>query len=293
MRAVAGGATLVSGDLGGNLNINAETNIGEEAIANAAAAAAMAAAQAKTKAEEQERITANRFPKLTQVDKLYSSYDFPEFDDTVTLEQFVENYRLFACSQLKLYYTPEIIRRFVSGMAASKILILEGISGTGKTSLPYSFSRYLDYPATIVSVQPCARPDGAARYSTSSQALQRNEFLRALTRQLPQGSQLLSSSIVNLARIESISQRCYSVLKCPARRMGAGSCATACRATRSADAASCIFLRTLFVAPRTTTTPPSQSPTRSTTGRCHRAERARGRVECSCSRNAISNTSIC
>ena len=37
------------------------------------------------------------------------------------------------------------------------LLILEGISGTGKTSLPYSFSRYLYNPATIVSVQPSYR----------------------------------------------------------------------------------------------------------------------------------------
>ena len=58
---------------------------------------------------------------------------------------------------MKLYYTPEIIRRFVAGMAASKLLILEGISGTGKTSLPYSFSRYMENPATIVSVQPSYR----------------------------------------------------------------------------------------------------------------------------------------
>ena len=45
--------------------------------------------------------------------------------------------------QLRLVLpVPEIVRRFVAGMAASKLLILEGISGTGKTSLPYSFSRY-------------------------------------------------------------------------------------------------------------------------------------------------------
>ena len=66
-------------------------------------------------------------------------------------------YRAIACSEMQLYYTPEIVRRYVAGMAASKLLILEGISGTGKTSLPYSFSRYLDNPATIVSVQPSYR----------------------------------------------------------------------------------------------------------------------------------------
>ena len=57
-------------------------------------------------------------------------------------EEFTEGYRLYAAGNLQLRYTPEIVRRFVAGMASSKLLILEGISGTGKTSLPYSFSRY-------------------------------------------------------------------------------------------------------------------------------------------------------
>ena len=81
----------------------------------------------------------------------------PAYDTLISLEDFTEGYRLYAASQLHLYYTPEIVRRFVAGMASSKLLILEGISGTGKTSLPYSFSRYMNNPATIVSVQPSFR----------------------------------------------------------------------------------------------------------------------------------------
>lgn len=86
----------------------------------------------------------HRFPKLSLVDEKYANFQYPKYDTQITLEEFVEGYRLFAASQMNLYYTPEIIRRFVAGMAASKLLILEGISGTGKTSLPYSFSRYLE-----------------------------------------------------------------------------------------------------------------------------------------------------
>ena len=63
----------------------------------------------------------SRFPKLTLVDRRYDAYLRPEFDDAITLEQLVENYRNFACSQLNLYYTPEVIRRFVAGMASSKL----------------------------------------------------------------------------------------------------------------------------------------------------------------------------
>lgn len=66
----------------------------------------------------------NRFPKLTLVDQKYHDYIPPVFDDQVTLEQLVENYRRYACSQMHLYYTDEIIRRFLAGMASSKLLIL-------------------------------------------------------------------------------------------------------------------------------------------------------------------------
>ena len=83
---------------------------------------------------------------------------------------------------MKLYYTPEIIRRFVAGMAASKLLILEGISGTGKTSLPYSFSRYMENPATIVSVQPSYRDrtEILGYFNEFSKRFNETEFLRAL-----------------------------------------------------------------------------------------------------------------
>lgn len=128
-----------------------------EGVADAAAAMAKATVEAKTLAEEREIAQANRFPKLSLVDLKYRDFVPPTYDNEISLVDFVEGYRAFACSEMQLYYTPEIVRRYVAGMAASKLLILEGISGTGKTSLPYSFSRYLDNPATIVSVQPSYR----------------------------------------------------------------------------------------------------------------------------------------
>ena len=123
----------------------------------AAEAAAEAAVTAVANAKNQEQNQAHRFPKLELVDEKYAEME-PEVCDTqITLEAFAEGYRLFAASQMNLYYTHEIVRRFIAGMAASKLLILEGISGTGKTSLPYSFSRYMTNPATIISVQPSYR----------------------------------------------------------------------------------------------------------------------------------------
>ena len=160
----------------------------------------------------------SRFPKLTLVDMKYHDYIRPVFDDEVTLEQLVENYRLFACSQMHLYYTPEIIRRFVAGMASSKLLILEGISGTGKTSLPHSFSRFLYNPATMVSVQPSFRDrtELLGYFNEFSKRFNETEFLRALYEaNYREEPSMVILDEMNLARIEYYFAEMLSILEMP------------------------------------------------------------------------------
>lgn len=162
----------------------------------------------------------NRFPKLTLVDQKYLDYIPPVFDDQVTLEQLVENYRRYACSQMHLYYTDEIIRRFLAGMASSKLLILEGISGTGKTSLPHSFSRFLENPATIVPVQPSYRDrtELLGYFNEFSKRFNETEFLRALYEaNYREEPSLIVLDEMNLARIEYYFAEMLSVLEMPSQ----------------------------------------------------------------------------
>ena len=170
--------------------------------------------------EQKDKVLTSRFPKLTLVDQEYADYQYPVYDDEVTLEEFVNRYRLYAASQLGLYYTPEIIRRFVAGMASSKLLILEGISGTGKTSLPYSFSRYLNNPATIVSVQPSYRDrtEILGYFNEFSKRFNETEFLRALyeANYRPDPT-LIVLDEMNLARIEYYFAEMLSVLEMPSK----------------------------------------------------------------------------
>ena len=170
--------------------------------------------------EQKDKVLTSRFPKLTLVDQKYADYQYPVYDNEVTLEEFVNRYRLFAASQLGLYYTPEIIRRFVAGMASSKLLILEGISGTGKTSLPYSFSRYMNNPATIVSVQPSYRDrtEILGYFNEFSKRFNETEFLRALyeANYRPDPT-LIVLDEMNLARIEYYFAEMLSVLEMPSK----------------------------------------------------------------------------
>lgn len=163
---------------------------------------------------------AHRFPKLSLVDVKYKDFQPPQYDNEISLQEFTEGYRMFAASQMGLYYTPEIVRRFVAGMAASKLLILEGISGTGKTSLPYSFSRYMDNPATIISVQPSFRDRSEllGYFNEFSKKFNETEFLRALYEaNYNQTPTLIVLDEMNLARIEYYFAEMLSVLEMPSK----------------------------------------------------------------------------
>ena len=175
---------------------------------------------AKAKAEADEKKKVIRFPKLALVDARYAVFQYPAYDNEISLEDFAEGYRLFAASQLHLYYTPEIIRRFIAGMASSKILILEGISGTGKTSLPYSISRYMGNPATMVSVQPSFRDrtELLGYFNEFSKRFNETEFLRALYEAgYRPDPTLIVLDEMNLARIEYYFAEMLSVLEMPSK----------------------------------------------------------------------------
>ena len=163
---------------------------------------------------------AHRFPKLSLVDVKYKDFQPPQYNNEISLQDFTEGYRMFAASQMGLYYTPEIVRRFVAGMAASKLLILEGISGTGKTSLPYSFSRYMDNPATIISVQPSFRDRSEllGYFNEFSKKFNETEFLRALYEaNYNQTPTLIVLDEMNIARIEYYFAEMLSVLEMPSK----------------------------------------------------------------------------
>ncbi len=98
-----------------------------------------------------------RFPKLNEIDIEYAGYKVKNYNNTFTLEELCENFRQFVASQLKLYYSIEMMRLFISSIGAAKLVILQGISGTGKTSLAYAWGKFLNHDSCIASVQPSWR----------------------------------------------------------------------------------------------------------------------------------------
>lgn len=75
-------------------------------------------------------------------------FENPSLPDIV---QFVVDYARE--SRLHLSYTPQTIAKFVAGLGATKLSILQGMSGTGKTSLPKIFLEALMGNCEIVEVE--------------------------------------------------------------------------------------------------------------------------------------------
>ena len=102
----------------------------------------------------ESEITGERFCMLSEIDRNRAKYGKKKYEQGISLEYFCESFRNYAASNLKLYYEIEDIRRFVASMGVSRMLILQGMSGTGKTSLAHAFGSFVDNPSTVIPVQP-------------------------------------------------------------------------------------------------------------------------------------------
>ena len=81
-----------------------------------------------------------------------------------------------------LYYDENVIRSFVSGLAMSRLNILQGISGTGKTSLPEAFADAIGGHFQTIEVQSGwkDRQDLIGYYNTFEKKFYESDFLKAL-----------------------------------------------------------------------------------------------------------------
>ena len=98
-----------------------------------------------------------RFSKLNLIDMEYADYKIKNYGNTFDLPELVSNFRNFAASKLHLYYKEKLLRIFVAGLASTRLVILQGISGTGKTSLAYAWGKFMKQDSCVASVQPSWR----------------------------------------------------------------------------------------------------------------------------------------
>ena len=94
-----------------------------------------------------------RFPGLSRIDREQKKQAPGSYEDP-TLAEICSRLREYAAGQLGLYYDISDIRRFVAGLGMGRLMILRGMSGTGKTSLAYVAGQFFGNASAIVPVQP-------------------------------------------------------------------------------------------------------------------------------------------
>lgn len=159
-----------------------------------------------------------RFSKLYEVDMFYKDYATPDYDNEIDLPGVCERYRNFACSKMHLFYDIKTIRLFIAGMASTKLIILQGISGTGKTSLPYSFGKFLGIDTTIASVQPSwrDRTELFGYFNEFTKNFNETEVLKRIYESSYNDNvNLILLDEMNIARIEYYFAEMLSILEMP------------------------------------------------------------------------------
>ena len=161
----------------------------------------------------------SRFFRLTSTDNFYKTeYVPPVYDNDITLEEFCEQFRKFAASQLKLYYELDMMRYFVASLGAARIIILQGISGTGKTSLPYAFGKFVQKDTSVVSVQPSwrERTELYGYFNEFTKRYSETEFLRSIYEaNYYRDPHLVILDEMNIARVEYYFAEMLSILEMP------------------------------------------------------------------------------
>ena len=161
----------------------------------------------------------SRFFRLTTVDNYYKTqYVRPEYDNEVTLSEFCERFRAYSASELHLYYDLKLIRHFIASLGAARIIILQGISGTGKTSLPYAFGKFVNNNSTVVSVQPAwrERTELYGYFNEFTSKYTETEFLRSIYEaNYYRDPSLVILDEMNIARVEYYFAEMLSILEMP------------------------------------------------------------------------------
>ena len=106
----------------------------------------------------------------------------------------------------------------LAGLAATKLIVLQGISGTGKTSLPYVMGKYFKHDATIASVQPSWRDRNElfGYFNEFTKKFNETEVLRRIYEaSYNDDLNIIILDEMNIARVEYYFAEMLSVLEMP------------------------------------------------------------------------------
>ena len=165
-----------------------------------------------------ESRTGDTCPSLSKVDTETETEDFKnditkriQRTNIKSLNELVSHVKNYAGSRREgeqLYYTDNDIRAFLAGMAVSRLIILQGMSGTGKSSLPRIFAEAISGFNRLIPVESSWRDRNEllGYYNDFNKKFNAKSFTIELYRSSKDRCQEIPTFIVldemNLARIE-------------------------------------------------------------------------------------------
>lgn len=215
-------------------SFDGQSTVRQQGVSDGSAAAAAAAAapsydgssaggNAVSKLTGDDTIIRDReevFPSLTAIDEKYEGFELPAAKgDDVSLKELAEKFRLYLAKTQELYFDIDTVRFFISGFAASHFEILEGLSGTGKSSLPRYFAEFIGANVLFMPVQATWRDKTSiiGFYNEFSKTYTETEFLSALyeANYSPDTLNFYVLDEMNISRVEYYFADLLSVLEYP------------------------------------------------------------------------------
>jgi len=160
----------------------------------------------------------SRFFNLTKVDEEMENREEVEYTRVDNLEALCQSFLNFAASKMGLYYDINLIRLFVAAFASNRLIVLQGISGTGKTSLAYAWGNFVSNRTIIASVQPSWR-DSSELFGYFNEFTKRFNETEVLTKmyeaRYTDSVYLTLLDEMNISRVEYYFAEMLSILELP------------------------------------------------------------------------------
>lgn len=160
------------------------------------------------------------FPGLSKIDEKYSGFEVENVPtDDITLEDLAIKFRNYLAKEEHLYFDIETIRIFLASLGTSHFMILEGLSGTGKSSLPRFFAKFINAKVTFIPVQATWRDKSSllGYFNDFSRIYNETDFLLSLYEAgyNPDQINIFVLDEMNISRVEYYFADFLSVLEYP------------------------------------------------------------------------------
>ena len=159
------------------------------------------------------------FKNLVSIDNQNLSVGRISDSEGITLKFLLDNLQGYLATKEHLYYNKRELAQFIAGLNASKFIILEGVSGTGKSSLPRYFAKFIGEEAYFEAIQVTykEKSDLLGFYNELTGRYNETPFLENLYRASYESARmnLVVLDEMNISRVEYYFADFLSVMEFP------------------------------------------------------------------------------